>query len=286
MRSRAGRRVRKSAIESRRAYMRANARVLVTINAAFMLFVVALVWLTARFANRDVAFAIGGVGSASIAFMIWISAENTQARRQFDGAEAERLTAGTLRWLRWRQWKSVHNIAFYRRDIDHVVAGFGRVFAIETKWTNEAWPIINGAFANRWAQDAVVQCQRNAELIAWLLAGNNGISCRAEPLLVIWGPGRPKLESPAFVDGVLVVSGQLLRRALMDREGAGDVEGADGVIQALRDYIRLRDQHGDTCGEWAHACACADVFRDIEMVSDSVSESLPLVRPTTDRRAA
>lgn len=262
--------------------MRANRRLLLTINLGFVVFVVGLVLLAARFAHRDVAFFAAGAAVVSAGFILWLSVESTPARRQFDGAEGERLTAGILRGLRSRRWKCAHNIHFLAGDVDHVVAGPGGVFAIETKWTNDACPVKNGAFTNEWDVKAVRQAQRGAERVGWLLAGNYNVPVKVRALVVIWGPGRPKLDKPLPMGDVLVVTGQLLRGVISDAE-AIDTDLSSAVIEAIDDFARERHQHGDTCAAWAKYCECANVFDDVEIVSASVDEPAPLAMPFVDQ---
>ena len=279
---RAGNHARERAIKSRREYVRANRRLLITVNLGFAMCAVAVVLLTARIAPSDVAFFVAGASVMSTAFMLWVTAESTPARRQFDGAEGERLTAGVLRGLRWKGWKNANNVDFRAGDVDHVVAGPGGVFAIETKWTNDSCEISGEMFTNEWDRKAVRQARVSADRIGWLLAGNYNIPCQVKALLVIWGPGRPKLDEPVPMGDVLVVTGQLLRSVIAGMDAA-DINVANVVSEALDDFSRMRSQHGNECPQ---ECKCASVVRDLDIVSASISESVLLVRPRPDQRAA
>ena len=79
--------------------------------------------------------------------------------------------------------------------------------------------------------------------ISALLRGNYKIRCDIAPLLVIWGPGRPEIDAPVLMDGVLVLPGQLLRRTLSARTTALEIMTSDAVIDAIEDFTRRRDQH-------------------------------------------
>lgn len=179
----------------------------------------------------------------SVGFLVWLVSESRESRRLFDAAEAERVTAKALRRLYRRGWRSVDHVEFDRFDIDHVVAGPGGVFAVETKWTNYDWQVNEGAFADRYALDAVAQSRDGAARIAWLLRGNYKIQCDVSPLLVIWGPGRPSIDAAVTVNGVLVLPGELLRRTLAGRQGVLDIETAASVIEAVDEFTRRRDQY-------------------------------------------
>lgn len=179
----------------------------------------------------------------STLFVIWFATHDAHARRLYEAAEAERFTSGTLRRLSGRGWRCVDHVDFAHLDIDHVVAGPGGVFAIETKWTNEPWEVKDGVFDVPYAQKAVRQSRDGAERISRLLWGNYKIHCEVAPVLVIWGPGRPTVDTPVMMSGVMVMPGDLLRRTLSTSGGAMEAETAAAVIGAIEDFTRRRDHH-------------------------------------------
>lgn len=243
MHRRAGRRLQELARERRWHAVRANRLAIVTVVTVFTICAIGVVVLVAFWKGRDNAYFAAGAATMSVGFVAWLAMENLQARRLFDAADAERFTAGAVRRLRRRGWGCVDHVEFDRFDIDHVVAGPGGVFAVETKWTNEPWRITDGAFDNSYARKAVGQCRDGAARISSLLWGNYRIRCDVAPLLVIWGPGRPVADAPVRMDGVLVMPGQLLRRTLSSRQAAMENMTAEAVIDAIEDFTRRRDQH-------------------------------------------
>ena len=135
------------------------------------------------------------------------------------------------------------HVEFHGYDIDHVVAGSGGAFAVETKWTNEPWQIRDGRFDVEYAAKAVQQCKEGAWKISSLLRGNYGIQGQVSPILVIWGPGRPKVDQAVMIDGVTVLPGQLLHRTLRDLPPVLDVDAAGSLVDAVRDFTRRRDDY-------------------------------------------
>jgi len=187
------------------------------------------------------AFFSAGLATASLGFLAWFAAENVHARRKFDGAEGERLTSDVLRTLRIRGWKAVDDIEFEHLNVDHVVVGPGGAFAVETKWTNEPWIVEDGSFISSYALRAVKQSRDGADRIGHLLRGNFKITCQVEPLLVIWGPGRPTAEACLMVDGVAVVPGELLRRTVASRGGVLTSQEVKAVVTAIKAFVCRKD---------------------------------------------
>lgn len=240
---RAGRRLDHLARERRRHAFRVNHRPIALVSTATTIGVVALVAFMGLWKGRDMAYFTAGAGTMAVAFVVWFGIDNVQSRRLFDAAEAERFTAGVLRRLGRQGWRSVDHVEFDRLDVDHVVAGPGGVFAVETKWTNEAWKVVEGRFDNQYASKAVRQCSDGADRIRRLLKGNYKICCDVRPLLVIWGPGRPHIDAPVWIDGVLVVPGQLIRQAIRINSAGIDTDMARSVVEAIAHFTRRRDEY-------------------------------------------
>jgi len=188
--------------------VRANWKILVGACSICIIGSIGVVVAMGLWANRDMAFFAGGSSAMAVAFVVWFGVESVPARRLLNGAEAERFTAGALRRLRRQGWWSVDDIDFKSGNVDHVLAGPGGTFAVETKWTSSSWNVVDGDFDDQYACRAVRQCRSNGRLIASLLRGHGWVD-EITPLLVVWGPGRPALDSPTYVEGVLVVPGPL-----------------------------------------------------------------------------
>ena len=243
MHGRAGRRLKTMAREDRRKAIRTNRRVILALCASVFVASVGLIVLLGVWKGHEMGYFSAGLGTMSVGFVGWSAVESREARRLFDAADAERFTAGALRRLRRRGWRSVDSVEFDGRDVDHVVAGPGGVFAVETKWTNYDWQVKDGSFQNSYALDALDQCRDSAWRIGWLLHGNYKHRCEVRPLLVIWGPGRPMVDTVVTIDDVLVVPGHLLRRTLSRMHGVLDVDAAESVIRQVEDFVRIRDEH-------------------------------------------
>lgn len=116
------------------------------------------------------------------------------------GADAEQWTASELEKLDPR-WEVFHDVPLSRSNVDHVVIGPGRVYAIETKWTarNDTERFLNGATR---------QAARQATELGEQLRAH-GAGRQVRPLLVVWGPGMAKRlgERPKAVNGVPVLAG-------------------------------------------------------------------------------
>lgn len=117
------------------------------------------------------------------------------------GAEAEQWTAAELGKLDHR-WSVFHDVPLSQSNVDHVVIGPGRVYAVETKWTARS-------DLDRFLKGATWQAARQAtELSAELR--DRGAGREVRPLLVVWGPGIAERlgEKPQAVSNVPVVAGR------------------------------------------------------------------------------
>lgn len=196
----------------------------------------------ARWSSPELAWGVAGACLVAIAWAHSMFYDRPVLRRLSDGALGESLTAGVARRLRLRGWRSVHHVPFHAFDVDHVIAGPGGVLAIETKYTNEPWDIIDGRLQNYWARCAVDQCRAGARKIEGLLRSvDYGIREDVVPILVIWGPGRPDFD--AIIDGVRVIPGPIAARVLRHYDGLVPRMRRDAVIRAVRDFCRVRDAH-------------------------------------------
>ena len=242
MHGRARRRLETMAREERRQAIRTNRRAIFAVSAGVAVASIGLVVLLGLWKGRDMGYFAAGLGTMSFGFVAWLAVDSREARRLFDASNAERFTAGARRRLRRRGWHSVDQIEFHRFDIDHVAAGPGGVFAVETKWTNYDWQINDGSFSDDYAQKAIRQCRDSASKISSLLRSRKLI-CAVRPLLVIWGPGRPMVDNAVTINDVLVVPGHLLRRTLSRLHGALDTDTVESVIREVEDFTRIRDEH-------------------------------------------
>jgi hypothetical protein len=102
------------------------------------------------------------------------------AHRQI-GGDAETWTAEKLAKLDARIWRVYHDLPLSQGNIDHVVVGPGRIYAVETKWSG-------ARDETRFLKGGARQAARNAEALQDILAAR-GCKRQVIPLLVVWGGG-------------------------------------------------------------------------------------------------
>jgi hypothetical protein len=210
--------------------------------------VVAMVAVAGYLSGTEWAYFAAGAGVVSLCWVFDFAATSVQIQRLVDGAQAERFTATEIRRLRSKGWRGVDHVEFHQCDVDHVVAGPGGVLAVETKWTNEPWDIEDGEFKNKYAIQAVGQCARGAQKIHWLLRDRANLRIEVVPLLVIWGPGRPAMDEPVRIGGVLVVAGPMLRDVLTGMPEGLEKSQRDDIVRAMESFVEMRDEHDKVRG--------------------------------------
>ena len=161
----------------------------------------------------------------------------------FDSDSADRSTARELEVLATLGWQRVDHIAVENCHIDHVLAGPGGVFVVDSKWTDEPWQLSDGLFDNTRARRALAHAREGAARLGAHIRADHGIRCEVTGLLVVWAPGRPTIDSPVETEGVLVMPGHLLAEALATRPATIDAGLATKVIQAARQLDCGRDEH-------------------------------------------
>jgi hypothetical protein len=96
------------------------------------------------------------------------------------GPEAERWTAGLLAKLDRRTWRVFHDLPLEHTNVDHVIVGPGRIYAVETKWTSMR--------PDRQVRQRLGdQARRRARELSAALE-QRGCRRTVTPLLIIWGP--------------------------------------------------------------------------------------------------
>lgn len=161
----------------------------------------------------------------------------------FDSDSADRSNARELEVLATLGWQRVDHIAVDHCQIDHVLAGPGGVFVVDSKWTDEPWQLADGLFDNSHARRALAHAREGAARLGTHIRADHGLRCEVTGLLVIWAPGRPMIESPVETEGVLVMPGHLLAEALATRPATIDDGLATKVIQAARLLDCGREEH-------------------------------------------
>lgn len=139
-----------------------------------------------------------GVGFTAVVAVQWVwIIEATGTAYLAMGEQAEQFTASLLR--KRRGWRVVNHVNLRQSDIDHVLLGPDGIFAIETKWSSQAWTPERLA----WAAG---QAARNAhDLTIWSDLRPFG---PVRPLVVVWGPPDTELPANTTINGVHVIPGK------------------------------------------------------------------------------
>lgn len=233
---------RRRAVIERSAIWHSKKRVIVLVVVAYVLLSVFSMTLAGLIVGREAVWFIAGGAVAAVVPLLRDVFGSNEYRRLTDAALAEEFTASELRHLRFKGWKRLDRVEFYAHDVDHVIVGAGGVYAIETKYTNVPWPITDNRFNNIWANEAVAQARRNADNIKSLLTQKLKATYDVQPLLMIWGDGRPKLDEPITVDrGVVVVTGRLLRKHLNARPASLGAKDVDRIARELRQFVNGKE---------------------------------------------
>lgn len=146
------------------------------------------------------------------------------------GADAELWTADELAKLNPRKWTVFHDVPLRFGNIDHVIVGPGRTYAVETKWT---------ASVGRYLDGAIAQASRQAKALSTLLR-EQGVMRDVLPILVVWGPGSADALGPApTLEGdVRVVAGRSAGTWRARIEAAADRLETDGpALRAVEQII-------------------------------------------------
>jgi hypothetical protein len=146
--------------------------------ALYLAFSVAVVVLYRWWGVPQLGVFLGGVlvGLLPFYFSTFLVAQGL-AQRQMGGT-AEEWTAEELEALDRRRWRVFHDVPVRYGNVDHVVVGPGRVYAIETKWTSAGV---------RYLEQLAASAERQARRLQEELS-TRGASRKVVPLLVAWGP--------------------------------------------------------------------------------------------------
>lgn len=200
----------------------------------------------ALLASGGLRWAIVG---ASVATGLWVTIPSVLLYSGAAGAlmsvSTEALTADRLRRLRRRGWRLVNGFRLRPlADIDHVAVGPPGVFVLETKWSEDPWPIgVEGdTFMRNRLASAVVQVRRNAHDFAKHFNRDvNDIPVFAA--LVLWS-GSPWTHEREWVDreGVTIVRGSALEKWLGTHTTPGiDSCGINRLWDAIEKHTAIRD---------------------------------------------
>jgi hypothetical protein len=192
-------------------------------------------------------FAAGALVAVLIVLLVVAPVVGSGELHRVWGVEGERATAELLesRQRRRQGWDVVHGLELGGHEIDHIASGPGGVLAIETKWTNHRWSVVDGTLRGPLS-DPIRQASRSARQVQALLSGPTGgrIAVVVDAFLVIWGPGCPEIpDGMTVIDGVQVVSGRDLSRFVsrLDSSEAGHENWRDAQV-VLREYATSQER--------------------------------------------
>lgn len=195
---------------------------------------VALAWAqrTEFLRGLTAGIMIGALGLFMMVFLVTTGI----AQRQMGGA-AEQWTAGLFEDLDRGRWFVAHDVSFESMNIDHVLVGPRRIYAVETKWTT--W-----RGNPKFLQGAQACAERGARKLQDLLK-SRGLRREVWPLVVVWGPGTKDMRPQAtWQQGVGLVAGFHADVWLPELRSSGrDVARDLSVERAITDYIAARDAY-------------------------------------------
>jgi Holliday junction resolvase len=180
-----------------------------------------------------------GLAVASFAYLVAYSLMLDGSHQRMAGADAERWTARELRKL--DGWWVIDSVMFDRADVDHVAVGPNHVLAVETKWTSR--PLrIDARRVDGMAIDPVAQTRKSQRKIQLFLK-SEGLTQPVIPVLVLWGPGVPKIDGGyQRIDDVRVVVGLQARewRSRLDQLPRWS-SSTTGAREAFERYVDAYD---------------------------------------------
>jgi hypothetical protein len=236
---------RRQLTESTRSWSRANWRVLAVLAVTMGGAAVALSLVPGPPFSRG--FVAGALVTMLTVLMACAVVVGSGELHRMWGLGGERATAELFESRRRRRqgWVVVHGLELGGHEIDHIASGPGGVLAIETKWTNHRWTVIDGKLRGPLS-DPIKQANRSAQLVQALLSGPTGgrIDVMVDAFLIIWGPGCPEIpDSTTVVDGVQVVSGRDLSRLMsrLDADGTRHEHWREAQT-ALREYASSQER--------------------------------------------
>lgn len=185
------------------------------------------------------AFCGGLIVAGDLGAIVFWVAQATGTGSTMMGDLAEQWTASELRKLRRRGWRVFNHVKLKHRDIDHVLVGPGGVYAVETKWSADAWDI---AGRGERVIKAARQATDNAHDL-WLWLKSFGVET-VQPIVMLWGAADVTGADRTRCGDAVVLHGHAAdewRRSLSQEGLAHGVPTQ--VWQELDKHVRRRDVH-------------------------------------------
>lgn len=163
---------------------------------------------------------------------------------QVRGAWAEGWSLESLRKV--SGWLVTENLPFHGVDVDHVVVTPAAVLAIETKYHGSGYDTATNLKRHKQDLDATKAAER--KINSYLRSLKLPTQVPTHGVLMVWGPGRPRLDSGwREDDGVLVVDAD--NPELWSHRFAApvlDLELRREIHRRISEYVRMR--HGYQSG--------------------------------------
>jgi len=175
-----------------------------------------------------------GVGAIALVVYVGAGSHGYQLGKMGEESTARAL----LGWRRRRRgWTLINGLYFSGHgDVDHVLVGPGGVFVLESKWISELCQVTDGGVTGLRGRDPIKQVRTGANKIESLLRyGHERHATAVQPVVVLWGPGSPKIEGGCrYVGGTLVCEGRRQRSWLKELNTQElDLTERENVIRIL-----------------------------------------------------
>jgi hypothetical protein len=242
---RAGRRVRKRARANRRQFALKNRWVFAAVALLFVVTGAILLAFNPSISRDNTMFGWGAL-TVGFVWMCWALIVSSDGQEGFlRGARAEVDTSNALRRLRRHGWSVIDDVEFDGFNVDHVLVGPAGVFAIETKWTTRSWTVRDGALDAGPESRPAQQAQRYGTKVRTLLKHHAGIELDVRPVVVAWGPGRPRLDGVTTVlgDGTWLLEGPRCGEAFADLATVLTEADIVMIVESLRTFTDKRDAY-------------------------------------------
>ncbi len=239
---RAGHRTREQWRQARRGVLRSNSKLFAALVLVLLAVGFGALWIMSSLGYPAGGGFLLGVAVTSMgAALYWITDVMSGAANAKFGTLGEINTSELFRSrsMRRQGWQVVDSVPFDRLDVDHVASGPAGVLAIESKWTNHDWRIIDGTLDLSW--DHLGQATRGARKIRLLLRSMD-IHVDVIPVLIVWGPGSfDHGFEPQIIDGVIVVNGPTARdftkTASSFTRSSASSEQVELITRQLLEYV-------------------------------------------------
>ena len=170
------------------------------------------------------AFILGFLTAAFLVCIAWLVAVTSGSYGWSLGKMGEEFTAETVVSSARRRegWRLVNGIYFDRHgDVDHVLVGPSGVFVVESKFVTSPCRVEGDRVKGITGREPISQARNGGGKVEKMLRyGRDRFDVTVRPVVVIWGPGRVKMDQGwQMVDGVLLCDGPEGEKWLRELDG-------------------------------------------------------------------